>query len=101
MPKTKRTKSEIGEEIANLLKIEVHIETNQGTYGPTEACRKVGTGDPAFANREVYETVGGVRRERGPDEADAPGRMRTINRDRLAEYRKQVAALRAELKNAR
>jgi hypothetical protein len=98
---TTRTKAEIQAEIANLEKIEVHVETNQGTYGASEACRKVGTGDPAFANREVYETVGGVRRETGPDEDEAPGRMRKIGHESLSRYRKQLATLKVELKRAK
>ena len=98
---TTRTKAEILREIDNLLKIEVHVETNQGTYGAAEAVRKVRTGDPAYANREVYETVGGTRRETGPGEDRAPGYMRRIGYTSLSEYRQQVAALRAELKHAK
>lgn len=100
-PTTGLSRAEIRAEIANLEKIEVHVETNQGTYGPTEAARKVGTGDPACANREVYETVGGTRREKGPSEEDAPGRMREINRTALAEYRTRLAELRKALRAAK
>jgi hypothetical protein len=96
-----RTRSEIKAEIGNLLKIEVHIQTNQGTYGNAEACRKVGNGSSEFANREVYETVGGTRRETGPSEDNAPGTMRSINRQRLADLRSQVAELKQELKRAK
>jgi hypothetical protein len=87
--------------IRTLEATEVHVETNQGTYGAAEACRKVGTGDPAHGNREVYETVGGTRRATGPDEDRAPGRMRRINAETLADYRKQLAAWRRALAAAR
>lgn len=95
------TRQEIQSEIDALLKIEVHVQTNQGTYGATEACRKVGCGDPMFANREVYETVGRTRRETGPDADDAPGYMRPIGRELLNDLRKRLAALRAKLKSAK
>ena len=95
------TVAECEDRIAALLRIEVHTETNQGTYGASEACRKVGCGDPQFANREVYETVGGKRRETGPDEDDAPGRMRKIGYERLAELRAELTAWQAALKQAR
>lgn len=96
-----KTASEIRAEIKTVEAIEVHVETNQGTYGAGEACRKVGCGDPAFANREVYETVGGTRRETGPDEARAPGYMRQIGREELSDLRKRLAELRRELRSAR
>ena len=98
---TTRTKDEIRAEIDNLMKIEVHVDTNQGTYGATEAVRKGGCGDPRFADREVYETVGGDKRETGPDADHASGRMRPIGSKTLSDYRKQVAALRAEMRKAK
>ncbi len=93
--------AEIEQEIAELETVEIHVETNQGTYGAEEACRKIGTGDPRAANREVYETVGGQRRETGPDEDRAPGRMRKINRKALADKRAALKRLREELWKAR
>lgn len=51
---TIRTASVIRTEISALLAVEHLVQTNSGTFGPHEACRKVGTGDPAFATRNVY-----------------------------------------------
>lgn len=85
---------EIYDEIEALERIEVHIATNQGTYGATEAGRKCGTGDPRFANREIYETVGGKRRETGPDAEDMPGRLRWINQEQMSRLRSELADLR-------
>lgn len=94
------TKDSIQAEINALLRVEHMIETNDGTYGASEACRKVGSGDPAFATRRVYETVGGSRRSTGPDEADAPGYMRKINAEDMKADRKRLADLRAALRSA-
>ena len=96
-----RSREEIQAEIDTIVKIEVHVATNQGTYSNHDAVRAVGVGDPALANREVYETVGGARRATGPSEEMAPGRMRRINTATLAGYRQTLAALRAELRTAR
>lgn len=95
------TIDEIMSEIKTLNAIEVHVETNDGTYGGTEAVRKCGTGDPRWATRNVYETVGGQVRSTGPSEDRAPGRMRSIGRRELADLRKRVAELRAMLRTAR
>src|SRR5690606_8333340 len=81
-------------ELAN---VEVLVSTNQGTYGLQEAARKVGAGDPRVADRNVYETVGGRVRTTGPDEADAPGRMRHVGRSELRDLREQLQALREEI----
>ena len=94
---TTMTIMDLRREIAALEAVEVHVSTNQGTYGALEACRKIGSGDPRFANREVYETVGGARRETGPDEDCAPGRMRQINRQLLAGKRAELSQLRSRL----
>jgi hypothetical protein len=88
----------LAREIAALAAIEHCVETNSGTYGAAEARRAVGCGDPQFADRNIYETVGGARRETGPDAKDAPGRMRRLNRDALAADRRRLAALREELR---
>jgi hypothetical protein len=92
--------AQLAKQCDELARREVHVETNQGTYGANEACRKVGTGDPAFANREVYETVGGTRRETGPDANDAPGRMRKIGYDALRSLRAELKKLRSEAEKA-
>lgn len=86
-------------EIRELESREYLVATNQGTYSAQEACRKVGTGDPAFADRNVYETVGGKKRTTGPDHDDAPGRMREFpgNRQDMGADRKRLAELRKEL----
>ena len=70
---TTATKDSIQAEINSLLRVEHLVETNEGTYSAIEARRKVGVGDPEFATRKVYETVGGSRRSTGPDEDGAPG----------------------------
>lgn len=93
-----KTKIELQNEIDGLTACEVHMETNQGTYGASEACRKVGSGDPYFANREVYQTVGGQRREIGPDQNDAPGRMRSIGHEEMAEKKSRLADLKKQLR---
>lgn len=90
----------LAEEIKALTAVEVHTETNSGTYGAAEACRKVGTGEQRFADRNVYETVGGKRRETGPAEADAPGRMRKINAEAMKRLRRDLAGLRTKLEKA-
>lgn len=85
----------IDDEIRTLEAVEVHVRTNQGTYGANECCRRVGTGDPAYGNREVYVTVGGRVRETGPGESRAPGYMRDIGSRHLSELREQLARLKA------
>jgi hypothetical protein len=91
-------REQIEAEIRDLERVEILIETNEGTFGESEACRMVGTGDPAFATRRVYERVGGGKRATGPDEDDAPGRMRRINADSMSEHRQRLAGLRKLLR---
>jgi hypothetical protein len=95
------TKGEIAAEIKALENVELLIETNQGTYDAAEACRKVGCGDPQFADRKVYETVGGKRRETGPDESRSPGYMRRINADQMSSSRQRLAELRKQIRSAK
>lgn len=83
-------------EIRAIEATEYCVETNAGTYGAAEAGRKCGCGDPMFADRAVYETPLGVRRESGPSEDRAPGRM-LVRRDALNAARKRLCALRAML----
>lgn len=97
----KVTVADMEAELRAILACEVHVQTNQGTYGADEACRKVGSGDPAFANREVYETVGGKFRSTGPMPDDAPGRMRHINASEMAEKRARCAELRRMIREAK
>ena len=79
----------------------VLVETNDGTFGGAEAARKVGTAQPQFAVRKVYEQVGtGKRRADGPGEDDAPGRMRQFNGE-LADKQRQLGELRRQIKEAR
>lgn len=100
MTMTKKDRADsIRREIVDIERVEVHVETNQGTYSGADAVRKCGTGDPAYANREVYETVGGSVRTTGPSEDCAPGYMRDCGRSRLSALRRRVAALRAALRN--
>ena len=100
MSKT-RTAAEIQNEINELISVEVCVGHNEGTYGAVEAARKCGSGDTKFANRNEYETVGGEKRSTGPSPDRMPGHMQYGGRTRLAEYRQQLAALRAELRYAR
>lgn len=79
----------------------VLVATNQGTYGSTEAVRVVGSGDPRFADCNVYEQVGtGKRRVDGCDPDECPGCLRRFNGElakkqaRLAELRRQIKASR-------
>lgn len=88
-----RTTASIQAEIDTLRSVEYLVGTNSGTFGATEACRKCGTGDPRFATRNIYETVGGSRRETGPDETDAPGYMRRINAESLSADRRRLTDL--------
>ena len=94
-------REQIEAEIRDLARVEFLIETNSGTFGAAEACRKIGTGDPAFATRNVYETVGGNKRSTGPDEDDAPGRMRRINADSMSEYRGRLDRLKKLLRKTK
>lgn len=90
------TRDSIQAEIDALRRVEYLVETNDGTFGGAEAFRKVGTGDPAFATRNVYESIGGTRRATGPSEDRAPGYMRSLNRRALAADRKRLADLERE-----
>jgi polyhydroxyalkanoate synthesis regulator phasin len=88
-------------EIKSLNAKEHLIATNEGTYSAVEAGRKCGTGDPAFANRHEYETVGGDTRSTGPDKADMPGRLRRMDTTELQEDRRRVKELRSQVSNLR
>ena len=46
MNSTTERKAELVKEIATLEKVEHCLETNEGTYGAVEACRKVGDDQP-------------------------------------------------------
>lgn len=84
------------EKIAGLiaqLKQEVAIETNEGTYGAEEACRKTGSGDPAHNNYTIFESLNGSRRVRGCDPDKAPGYPRKLSVKSAAERRKEIARL--------
>lgn len=87
----------IENEIATLNQVEYLVATNSGTYGAEECGQKVGCGDPAFGDRNVYETVGGRVRATGPDHNDAPGRMRQVNAAALKTDRKRRDLLKREL----
>jgi hypothetical protein len=91
--------AELEAEAEALASVEYLVETNQGTYGAGEARRKVGVAEPHFADRDVYETVGGARREMGCDADRMPCRVRRCNRAALAADRKRLAELRREIRN--
>jgi len=84
-----------------LAAVEILVETNEGTYGPAEAGRAIGSGDPRHANYRIYETVGGTRRVEGCDPAKAPGRGRRMNGDELRTRRAELAKLREALATGR
>jgi len=93
------TIASVQREISQLAQVKYVVETNEGTYGPEEAARKVGTGDPMFATRRVYETVAGQRTETGPDAEDAPGYTRQVNAMALSAERKKLQALEQRLQS--
>lgn len=103
MMQTLNNRSAIEAEIATLSSVEYMVATNAGTYGPTEALRCVGCGDPEFATRKEYETVGGAKRATGPDLADVPGRMIRGPKTaaKLSADRKRLADLQAAIRSAR
>ncbi|NDD52982.1 hypothetical protein EBZ39_03740 [bacterium] len=75
-------------EIESLGSEMIEIQTNEGTYGGSEAVRKCGTADPRFANCHLFVSVDGTKKEyRGCDPDRAPGMMRAVNTDYLAEMR--------------
>lgn len=84
------------QQIKTLSEERVLVATNAGTFGATEAARKVGSGDPRHATRNVYEMVGGGIVAEGPEESDAPGRMRRIGDAALAAKRATLAKLQSE-----
>lgn len=71
---------------------DVLIQTNEGTFGAAEACSKVGTGDPAFATRRVYQRLNGSIYATGPKEENAPGYMRRIGHLSPTARREGIAA---------
>lgn len=95
------TIDEIHERIHALEGQWVHVETNQGTYGAHEACRKCGCGDPHFANREVYMKADGETYETGPGDGRYPGYMRKIGYESLREVREELKGLRTRLRELR
>lgn len=96
---TTETKTDLQKEIAALAAREIAVETNEGTYGASEACRAIGTGDPKFADYTIWERVGdGKRRVQGCDPQRAPGRARKLGLDDMAESRRRLADLRSQLR---
>lgn len=93
------TREQIQAEINALEQVEHVIETNEGTYGLGDCQRAGVSGDPKFSTRNVYETVGGVRRESGPTIERTPGRMRRINCETMADDRKRLADLRRQMRS--
>lgn len=93
--------AELESEISRLEAAEVAVEHNEGTYSALEAARKIGTGDPAFANYTIYVRVGdGRRRVVGCDPEKAPGYARRAGYETLAEERRRLAELRRQLREA-
>lgn len=86
-------------EANELAAMECLVETNSGTFGATEACRKTGSGDAG--EYKIFARVGdGKRRVVGYDPANAPGYARHFGTDlsdkqaKLRTLRSRIAALR-------
>jgi hypothetical protein len=93
--------AELEQEIAELEPMWIDIGTNEGTYGSSECCRKVGCGDPRYGNVHVYVQVGsGCQKWEGPDPEDMPGRIRW-SRENLADAKKQLADAKKQLAKLR
>jgi hypothetical protein len=90
------TRQDLEQEAAALAAVEVLIETNAGTFGAAECCRKRGCGDPVFGEYQIYESVAGDRHVVG-DPDDAPGYARRCGRQELGEKRRQLAELRKQI----
>lgn len=75
------------------------IETNDGTFGPTEAHAKTGSGDPRTATYKVYESLAGARRVVGCDPANAPGYARTMDVQSAASRRAEIEKLQSLAKS--
>lgn len=84
--------------IDEILNTEVLVRSNEGTFGAAECCRKVGTGDPRFGTRKVYETPGGRKRVVGVDEDRIPGRLLNMGQREMKELKERLKELRAEEK---
>ena len=91
---------ELTEAIARMLDDEYVVETNEGTFGAAECCRKTGCGDPQFGHYTIYERLDGHRRVVGCEPKKAPGYPRRF-RDEINAARKQLAELRRELRSTR
>lgn len=97
---TAMTRDQIAAEIRRITSTGYAVASNAGTYGPHEAVAKVGTADPAFADRRTLVFVDGTTVHEGPSADRAPGRMRHLGyaqvqaaRARLAELRRMLDAL--------
>ena len=93
--------TEIEQRIATLSRVEYLTETNEGTYGPAEAVRACGSGDPAIASYRVYETVGGTRRRIGCDPDRAPGYARHFRPEQMRADREELARMKREVRKDR
>lgn len=97
-----KTRNELLAEIKSVAAEEIAVETNEGTFGATECCRKTGCGDPKFGNYTIYECVGTrERRVVGCDPDEAPGRARKLDRDDMAARRRHLSELQAQLRAAK
>ena len=81
-------------QIRELASITYMVATNEGTYGPMEAQRRVGSADPRYADRCEYETVGGERHASGCDLDQMPGTLRRLDRSGLIADRQRLGDLR-------
>lgn len=94
------TIEQLKQQIAELRR-PVLVETNEGTFGATEAHRACGSGDPMFATYRVWEKIDGTRYRTGlRSDFQAPGYARSIPHDTAAARRGRVARLEIELRAA-
>src|ERR1700738_950063 len=89
-------------EIRTVAASTVLVETNEGTFGPAECLRAVGTGDTSHGNYRLYERVGdGSRFRDGCSAGVSLGNARYLGRGAVRQARERLAALRAELESLR
>ncbi len=98
MSATTQSVGELERQAKELSAMEVAVETNAGTFGAIECCRKTGSGDPRYGTYTIYLRVGdGARRTVGCDPASAPGYARKGGYDVFAAKQRELAALRKQI----
>ena len=77
------------------------IATNSGTFGASECCRAVGTGDTACGEWREYERLDGTRYTRGATVDCAPGYAREFFPLSASVRREKIAAIKEAMKFAK